>query len=239
MFAEQGTDTGSLFLIPDALKTTNSEILPQLTPEILNDLHDYGWSTVGLIATLVAPDGSLLLLQHKGRSKNAPGTWGPLSETSQASDTMIEQPVETLFRGIQEELAIRRPGDLSLWVRPQGWVINKWPRGDQYPGEYGCGISIPIFISEATKQLLELSQPSTAETSGLRFMSRASIKSGEYPLRAGVENWLTQLEDTGLLERSKTERLQYLDLSSAHTAPYINFLRAIDLGKRQRWGNYS
>src|SRR5262249_46394466 len=143
-----------------------------------------------------------LLLEHNGRDKNAQDALGPLGETSQQSGPIIEQPLETLYRGIHEELGIEQPAELGLWMYERGgWVVNQWPRGDSYPGEFSCAIAFPVFITDDAKQRLLAVQHGTPEISRFSFRSVDEIRGmHQEALRPGVSDWLEQLASAGLLD---------------------------------------
>ena len=215
-----GSDVEPDLRIPDSLLSSEDHALPQLTSEVLNELREAGWSRVGLMIALVDSDGDILMLNHNARDKNSHGALGPLGETSQEAGPVIEQPFETLYRGIQEELGIQHPGELDLWMYPHaGWVINHWPRGNDYPNEFACAISFPIFVSDAAKEYLLAIPHGTEEIHGLQFIDSATISSmGEDKLRPGVKNWLRQLTDAGLLDPTCRADLERVDFSNLFVA---------------------
>ena len=220
MSNERRTDTEPQLVVPGALQPQPGLILPQLTFDTLEELRNNGWSTLGTMVALTDPSGDVMLLEHKGRGKNLSGAWGPLGETSQRSDSDIEQPIETLFRGIQEELGVQYPKELNLSVRPSGgWVINQGPRGNDQRDKYVCAISFPIFIPSSTRAYLESFTHGSEEISDLRFVAPDDIMAmDEESLRPGVKGWLSQLISTGLLVRGTHEPIQLLDFSEVPDA---------------------
>lgn len=187
--------------VPNALHPTRGRALPELTAEVVEELAQAGWKTVGLMVAFADSEGNIMMLAHNGRDKNEPGALGPLGETSQCSGPIIEQPIETLFRGIQEELGIQRPAELELWMhREDGWIINQWPRGKHYPGEYACAISFPVFMADSVKEYLLSIPHGTEEVGRLVFLPPEEIFAmPDWALRPGTKDWLKQLQSADLL----------------------------------------
>lgn len=232
MIKERKIDGEPRLVIPESLKPRPDQTLPKLTYDTLLELEQNQWSTIGIIVTFIDIDGNVMLLKHRGSSKSEPGAWGPLSETSKHSGQVIEQPIETLFRGIREELGITNLGEepRGLWMHKHGgWVINQWPLGSKRNGEgvskYVAGISFPIFVSDSTKVRLESFHHATEEVSDMCFMSPNNV--AELLLRPGVEDLLDQLNEAGLLELNPYSDLQPVDFSAVYSAS----LQDIELGK--------
>lgn len=207
-------------MVPEALKPNPDVSLPVLDGEVLSHLREAGWSRVGLMVAVVDSDGAVMMLQHNLRDKNSHGALGPLGETSQESGPIIEQPLQTLYRGVQEELGIQQPADLQMWMFDKGgWVVNQWPRGDGYSGEYACAISFPIFVTDSVRARLLSIPHGTEEIGGLYdFMSPEEIQAmDEDRLRPGVKPWLRQLDEAGLLTPGFSQ-LQEVDFSSIFEA---------------------
>lgn len=214
--------------VPETLRPRSGVSLPGLNRETLDELGRLGWARVGLMVAVIDPSGGIMMLEHNRRAKNAADTLGPLGETSQEAGPVIEQPVGTLFRGFREELVVKRPEDLELWIRSEaGWVINQWPRGDAHPGEFACAISFPIFISDSVRAYLESIPRGTEEIKRLYgFMPAESIQAQpDERLRPGVKDWLGQLAAANLLDPGDNEGLVRVDFSSVYEAS----LRDIEL----------
>ena len=227
MLREQELLLPPKFSIPESLRPKSNQPLPQLDFETLHQLGEAGWSRVGLMVAFVDSEGQVMLMEHNGRDKNGHGALGPLGETSKSAGPVIEQPLETLYRGIQEELGLERPSELGLWMyREAGWTINRWPRGINYPGQYACAISFPIFVPDAVKtQLLEMPR-GTEEIGGIGFFAASEIDAmDDQCLRPGVRQWLSQLDAEGLLDPSRFGRLEPLDFSPI----YASSLKDIEL----------
>lgn len=224
MAAEQNMNNGTVLAVPDALQPSSDQTLPELTDETLQELQSIGWYTVGIVVAFIDPQGEMMLLEHRGRAKNEPGAWGPLSETSQRQvkptkvDPIIEQPRATLFRGITEELGVQDPKSLELQMHARGgWVVNQWPLG-RYSGRehIAAGISFPVFINNAIKKRLESFSHGTEEISNMCFRPPDVID--DLMQRLGVEGWLAQLMDTDLLTPDSQNDLQPVDFSNVDTA---------------------
>ena len=171
MFRDVGGEKEPALAVPESLLPNRDLVLPKLTPEVLEELRDAGWSRVGLMVAFLDKEDNIMMLEHNIRQKNGHGALGPLGETSQHSGPIIEQPIETLYRGIQEELGIQHPERLELFMRPAGgWVVNQWPRGDDYPDQYACAISFPVFLSDSVKEYLLSIPHGTEEVGNLHFI---------------------------------------------------------------------
>jgi hypothetical protein len=134
--------------VPDSLLPSQGKTLPHIDLETLEELRANSWKRLGIMVPFIDSDMNLMMLKHNGRDKNSHGALGPLGETSQHSGVIIEQPLETLFRGMVEELGVERPQDLDLWMHGEaGWMIHQWPHGINAPGEYSSHV-------EATKLLM-------------------------------------------------------------------------------------
>lgn len=221
MTFEKNVETSASLRIPDALQPDPELSLPALTPETLDSLREAGWSRVGLMVAIVDTDGNVLMLNHNGRDKNCQDDLGPLGETSQQAGPVIEQPLETLFRGIQEELSVQQPAGLEMWMHERGgWVVNPWPRGDGFPGEYACAISFPVFVSDKTRDYLLSIPHGTEEINGIRGFLKPSeiLDLDDTSLRPGVKAWLSQLSEAGLLDLSPDSGLSKIDFSNIYAA---------------------
>lgn len=187
--------------VPDALSRQNNCLLPSLTPEVINELRAQGWYRIGIMAAFVDSSGRVMMLEHRGRDKNPDGVLGPLGETTRSSGAIIEQPLETLFRGITEELGVQSPGSLDIHLHPKdGWVINSWPAGDNSPGQLSCAISFPVLLPDRVKTSLLTPLCNTAEVRRVRFMTPEEIfNTPDGGLRPGVKPWLQQLDTARLL----------------------------------------
>ena len=205
--------------IPDSLMPQPGLLLPALSEEILQELSDAGWSRVGIMVAFLDPEGRIFMLEHRGRDKNAMGALGPMGETSQRSGPIIEQPIETLVRGVTEEIGHPRPAELGFYSHTDSsWIVNTWPTGTDYPGQYSCAISFPVFLSDETARLFAEMQPGNTEISGARgFLYPDEILDldDEY-LRPGVKAWVEQLASADLLHTDPNQSLQPIDFSHVY-----------------------
>jgi hypothetical protein len=206
--------------IPDALLPQADRTLPSLSQEVLEKLRGSGWKTVGLMVAFTDSTGNIMMLEHNGRDKNEPGALGPLGETSQCSGPIVEQPAETLYRGIQEELGIQHPVELDFWMyRRAGWVVNEWPRGNAYQGEFACAISFPVFMPDSLKEYLLAIPHGTEEVGRMHFIDKETILAMEESrLRPGTKQWLTQLDQAGLFVPEQYGALEQIDFSQIYEA---------------------
>lgn len=220
MRTKEGLGSEPVLTVPDTLLLQADLPLPNLTYEMLDELKRGGWKTVGLMVAFTDSDGNIMLLEHNARDKNEPGVLGPLGETSQYSGPIIEQPIQTLFRGIQEELAVQRPTELDFWIyQSGGWIVNQWPRGKCYTGEFACAISFPVFVPDEIKNYLLAIPHGSEEVCGLDFYSPEAIFSMPEPdLRPGTKKWLEQLDRAGVLTPQEHGILMPVDFSSIYEA---------------------
>lgn len=182
---------------PSAFETD----LPTLNPELLSELRAAGWKRVGIMVAILDSVGDILMLSHHARRKNHQDMLGPLGETTQQFGTRIEQPLETLYRGIQEELMVGRPEELMLRMPAHNaWVANNWPRGTAHPGEFSYAISFPVLIDDSIRERVTGNTHSGPEICAGQFMSPECIaNTPSAQLRPGVVEWLAQLQSADLL----------------------------------------
>lgn len=220
MDIQQKTDLEPLLRVPDSLKPRDDLVLPALTLEVVDELRAAGWSRIGILVAFVDTDGNIMMLEHNGSAKNSLGELGPLGETTQYSGPIIEQPKQTLFRGIQEELGIQYPTGLDLSAHQNGgWAINQWPGSSRHPGQIACGISFPIFLTDAVKDYLLSIPHGTEEISNIRFMPPDQImNTPDGQLRNGVKAWLSQMQQARLLELGQYGYLGAVDFSGLYEA---------------------
>lgn len=213
--------------IPENLLPSTGKMFPSLDLETLDELKTYGWQRVGILSVFVDSDMNIMMLKHNGRDKNKNGALGILGETSQHSGPVIEQPIETLFRGIDEELGVSRPQDLDLWThKEKGWVINQWPLGINAPGKFACGIAFPVFLTDTAKNQLLGFKHGTDEIQGIEFMPHHLIREiDDSEIRPGVKDLLEQMDAAGLLMPDIDTPLSPLDFSTLYRAS----LQDIDL----------
>lgn len=213
----KGLHARSGLRVPEALQPAPDMWLPEITPEVIDELRVERWSSIGIIAAFVDPNtGDVLMQSHAGGKKNKEGALGPLSETSRRSGPEIEQPLATLYRGIREELGVHNPAELDLMVhRTGGWVINRWPFGDEYPDQHILGISFPVFVQDpVTREFIE-SAPPVNEIVARRFMSPTAIlETDASAFRAGARDWYLQLYHASLLMPRHFGGLQPVNFSA-------------------------
>lgn len=205
--------------VPDEFLPNEERNLPELSGETLVTLGGLGWKRVGLLVAVIDEVGDVMMLAHNATEKNDAGALGPLSETTKFAGPYVEQPLQTLHRGIGEELGVELPAELNLAMLAKGgWTINQWPVGKKYPNEFAFGISFPVFIPRAA-QLELLGRPhGTEEAAGIHFMSADTILGlNDSELRPGVKGWLQQLIDTELLDAQQSQ-LAPIDFSNLFEA---------------------
>lgn len=210
------TPTEAILGIPERLHPRGESMLPTLDFEVLARLGELGWKRVGLMVAFVDEEGALMIIEHNKTDKNNQGDLGPLGETTKGQEPYIEQPNETLFRGIREELGVVQPQTLDLSM-PRGgkWTVNQWPCGRDYPGDFACAISFPVFIGDPAKERLLSRRVGTDETCGIQFMLPSTIfDTDDSVLRPGVKPWLQQMIDTNLLACPAEDQLQALDFTN-------------------------
>jgi hypothetical protein len=164
------------------------------------------------------------VLEHNQSDKVGAGMLGPLGETSKASLPVIEQPIETLHRGIREELGVKDPRKLGLrMLQKDGWFTQIWPRGVQYPGEFACAICPPVYVPPITEEMLLARGLGNEEVCGLKALTPDEIaaKPNEQ-LRPGVTDWLETLEVTGFMDWPTEGNSRPLDFSRVFTASFVD-----------------
>lgn len=206
--------------VPELLLPNPEAMLPTLEPTTLIELGRMGWKRVGLMVALVDEAGDIMMLEHNKSDKNDAGALGPLGETTKGEGPYVEQPLQTLHRGIGEELSVKEPANLDLSMRAHGgWTINQWPVGREYPDDFACAISFPVFIPQAAKLRLLKRPHGTEETNRVYFMSPDDIFNHDNDrLRPGVKKWLEQLVDAELLDVPTPEESAPVDFSNLFEA---------------------
>jgi hypothetical protein len=206
--------------VPDSLLPSQGKTLPHIDLETLEELRANSWKRLGIMVPFIDSDMNLMMLKHNGRDKNSHGALGPLGETSQHSGVIIEQPLETLFRGMVEELGVERPQDLDLWMHGEaGWMIHQWPHGINAPGEYSCAITFPVFVTDVTKYRLLSQERKSEEVHSIEFLPPPAIKAMDKALlRPGIDDWLSHVEATKLLMPGIDTPLKRIDFSELYRA---------------------
>ena len=100
-----------------------------------------------------------------------------------------------------------------------GWVINQWPRGNGYPGEFACAISFPVFLPDSVKEHLLAIPHGTEEVGKISFLNQDAILAmEESSLRPGTKQWLNQLGQAGLFDPAQHGTLEQIDFSQIYEA---------------------
>jgi hypothetical protein len=191
-------------LLPDS---DFSRALPLLDDRLVEELRGSGWSKLGIMVAVIDSDGRILMLRHRVSDKSSEGMLGPLGETTKSTPKedgfplLIEQPLETLYRGLIEETAVEDPTSLELYIHKSGgWEVNQWPRGIQYPDEFNCAISFPVFVTDEVKDRILAIQSRTEEIDGATFVYPHEIMGDNLEAyRPGVQSWLAQLTQSDLI----------------------------------------
>lgn len=211
--------------IPDTLHPEAGRVLPSLSFDTITQLSDSGWSRIGLMVPLITRASRLIMLQHNETTKTTAGMIGPLGETSKGVHPVIEQPLETLHRGLREETGTREPQTLGLRMRTSGgWFINRWPVGIAYPDSYALAICPPVYVPPHTEERLLSHGHSNDEVNKMHVMSPNDIKDTPVEqLRPGVLEWLAQLEDTtDFMEWPGKDRSREIDFSSVFASVMVD-----------------
>lgn len=195
--------------VPKSLHQTRGFMdFPRLAPEDLKSLQDLGWSRVGVAAIFVNPKNEILVLKHQPDGDKILGIqYGVLSETSRVlhggnySDS-IEQPLETLLRGVKEELGINLRQINALVPTTNPWIFSQeWPVGGKHGTERIFAICSVIFVDETSAKLLvKQYRKGNKEIAAANFMTLDMIPS--LPLRDGTRESLDQIYSSGLLNYS-------------------------------------
>lgn len=217
------TPSKTKLAIPTELLPATGRLLPSLSHHTINRLTETGWSRVGLVVPLITRAGKLLMFEHKETFKSREGMLGPLGETSKGIHPVIEQPLETLHRGIGEETGTREPHTLGLRMRDEGgWFINRWPVGVLQLDEYACAVCPPVYVPPSTEDRLLAQRHINDEVQSIQAMSPDEIRDTDPAmLRPGVLGWLTQLESTDFLEWPG-ERSRMIDFSSVFASSMVD-----------------
>jgi hypothetical protein len=202
-------------IIPDHLDPGVSEAsLPAPTAADLTDLKYAGWSHVGIVAALVDDRQRILMLQHRPSDKTPSGAWGPLAETTQLARTetgaQVERTIDTLARGLREEVSVADPSRLEVAARYVGsWVVNRWPVGGRHVGQFALALCPVVHVSRGVRQELENMYRPNNETSSMAFMDPEQIAALDH-VRFGTHTWLRQVMGSGLVEAPTQERERIL-----------------------------
>lgn len=214
MSIDQKTGPAPGLGVPESLQPHQGAQLPELDLEVLDALREKGWYRIGLMVAVVDSYGRVLMQRHNKRDKNGHNVLGPLGETSQAMGRLVEQPSETLHRGIVEEIGVISPNELGLVMHASdGWVINQWPSSDRFSNRFSCAISFPVFLPDSGLEYLLENFVPNEETSSIGFYTPDEIRAmDDAELRRGVRPWLDQVEAAGLLDISDGTDLRTIDL---------------------------
>jgi hypothetical protein len=185
-------------------------MLPVISPEDLTTVRVSGWARVGIVAAIIDDRDRLLMLDHHPNDKLAESALGPLAETSQAfrdeGNLHIESAVQTLARGIREELGLADPGTLDLQAQPVGaWITSTWPVGDRHEQQQALAICPIVHIGPRQREaLLDTFKP-TEEIQAVRFINPADIVA-EHRTRPGTAAWLGNVMASRLLWQPRQRR---------------------------------
>ncbi len=210
--------------VPEVLHPESGKMLPALSFDTVSQLTASGWSRVGLMVPLITRASKLIMLQHNQTTKTEAGMLGPLGETSKGLQPVVEQPLGTLYRGLQEETGTREPQTLGLRMRVNGgWFINRWPVGVRYPDSYALAICPPVYVPPHTEERLLAHGHSNEEVKNMYIMSPGDIKdTAPHQLRPGVLDWLAQLEATDFLDWPGEGRAREIDFSSVFASKMVD-----------------
>ncbi|MGH7240805.1 MAG: hypothetical protein ACREGB_00745 [Candidatus Saccharimonadales bacterium] len=209
---------------PDILQSAPGAMLPSLTYEITDELSTAGWHRLGILVLLVTRASELMVLVSTESAKAREGMLGPLGETSKGLPPVIEQPIETLERGIREELGVKQVSHLGMQMRTNnGWFTYPWPVGVNHPGEYAFGICPALYVPELTEQAL-LSRPIANEE--VKQVKVASVEEildlPDDTLRPGFRGLVAKLQDTGLMRWPNEGESGVIDFSPVFSTGLVD-----------------
>ena len=166
--------------------------LPVFDDSRLRMLHEEGWNRVGVLGLVLDSEGNALFLQHAASDKNPQGAWGTLGETSLTlknnEEWVIENPLQTLIRGMQEELGVPvSVNDIRMPERSPFFHMG-WPVGTSDLNESAFAICPVVVISNELKTAILASGP-TEEIDYKIFAPLDTLAKAE-PMRHGTDIWI-------------------------------------------------
>ena len=175
---------------------TGMELVPTLTDAELRQLHAEGIQRVGIVALLVDSERQrMLLLEHTQSEKSQAGMWGALGETAlvatQGDGWKIEAPMDTLARGLQEELKV--PASTGqLWVpRRLPFFSLEWPVGVNSTDTAFAICPVVVVSDELAAAIGNAEATEEVSTNTFTPIDQASA----YDMRPGMERWLPHAID--------------------------------------------
>ncbi len=177
---------------------SSSEVVPALSDRELKALFRDGWSRVGVVALILDEDGNALLLEHTASDKTTDGMWGSLGETSLAryhgDEWELEPPMNTLLRGISEELGLNVP--VSELRRPSKvpFFTMAWPVGVDNPTEQAFAICPIVVVSNQLRQQIT-EAPLSEEITSATFVPLRDVVQNKFNLRPGASLWAERAAD--------------------------------------------
>lgn len=162
----------------------------------MRQLHAERISRVGIVAAVVDQGMErLLMLKHKESKKTKAGMWGVLSETAIVAAQggggwRLEAPMDTVARGLQEEVSVTPPG--QLWVPSKvPSFSHEWPIGLD-TDQVALAICPVVVVDGALAEAIERA-PDTEEISATEFVPLDRLEGREF--RPGISRWLPHALD--------------------------------------------
>jgi len=184
--------------IPAELDPVNVQGMPVLTPSLMGELREYGWTAAGVVLKVIDSSHKVLVAEHKITEKNPTVVWGPNSETAKGSERKIEHLRATAARCIWQEWG-EDPNRLGL--REYGNVsVSELRRGDVSLLAY----TIPVFMPDKTRDRLVASPPDTPEIYRVQSLRPDEILD-IHNLRDCTESWV--IDEVGVPEARLPEKI--------------------------------
>lgn len=145
-------------------------------------MHQNGYYNYGIMTSIADETGDILVVQHPTTPKMpVHGAWGILGETAKVhlssdGEWLLESTVQTVLRGMVEELDVSVKAE-DIWVpRDPQYVMTRFPVVHNCPQQAGVALSHVVRINNELKDEI-LASPATDEVIAKKFINPEDLDS--------------------------------------------------------------